>query len=119
MMTTAFLLVAEIACPADIQVMEDTDRPGVASVVWEPELFGNHSNIGVVTQDHFVCTDQHGNRVMSGGRYRVGETSVSCEPNRTVTRARGSCQFSVTVLRAVFFGNSNIVFVYLPHSEIF
>ncbi|XP_022085248.1 uncharacterized protein LOC110976360 [Acanthaster planci] len=103
--------VCEITCPGDVQEYEDANSPGRARVVWAPELFGNHSNTGVVTQSNYICRNQNGIRVMSSSWYPVGETSISCEPNRTTTRARGTCEFSVTVLPEItyYFGNLSAV----------
>ncbi|XP_038063726.1 neurogenic locus notch homolog protein 1-like isoform X3 [Patiria miniata] len=98
--------VCEITCPADIQVYELSGQ-GRANVVWSPGLYSNHTKFGALTANDFICTNQSGHRVSSGGSYLLGESSVSCQPNRTVTRSRGSCEFTVTVLPASSSGSGS------------
>ena len=65
-----------------------------ASVTWSPLPSANDTVDGPITT--IVCENLAGNVVMSGDRFAVGTTTVTCRANDSIP-LEGSCQFNITV----------------------
>ena len=68
-----------------------------ASVHWSPLPTALDAFEGTIPAANIVCEDEAGNVVVSGGRYRVGTTTVTCRANDTSLN-EGSSQFNITVI---------------------
>ena len=67
------------------------------SITWSPLPSANDTVDGVIDPTTIVCHDGSGNVVMSGDRFVVGTTTVTCRANDSIPH-EGSCQFNVTVV---------------------
>ena len=68
-----------------------------ANVTWLPSPSANDTVDGVIDPTTIVCYDGGSNVVMSGDRFRVGTTIVTCRANDSIPN-EGSCQFNITVI---------------------
>ena len=73
--------------------------PGMvdASIIWSPSPTVNDTFDGVISPSTIMCDDGLGNAVMSGDRFLVGTTTVTCRANDTALN-EGTCQFSITIV---------------------
>ena len=73
--------------------------PGMpdAAITWSPLPSALDAFEGVIGPDTIVCMDDVGNVVMSGGRFPVGTTTVTCRANDTSLN-EGSSQFTIMVI---------------------
>ena len=73
--------------------------PGMtdAIVTWSPLPSANDTVDGVIDPTTIVCEISPGNVVMSGDRFQVGTTTVTCRANDTALN-EGSSQFNITVI---------------------
>ena len=86
-----------VYCPNNVPMM-NVD-PGVADaiVTWSPLPSANDTIDGVIAPSSIVCEVGPGNAVMSGDRFAVGTTTVTCRANDSVP-LEGNCQFNITVV---------------------
>ena len=68
-----------------------------AGVTWSPLPTANDTVDGVIDPTTIVCDDGAGNVLMSGDRFRVGTTEVTCKASDSVPQ-EGSCKFNITVI---------------------
>ena len=66
-----------------------------AVVTWSPLPSANDTVEGPIII--IICEASPGNVVMSGDRFPVGTSRVTCRANDTVPN-EGSCQFNITVI---------------------
>ena len=73
--------------------------PGMADaiVTWSPLPSANDTVDGPIPPSTIVCEVSPGNVVMSGDRFLVGTTTVTCRANDTALN-EGSSQFNITVI---------------------
>ena len=73
--------------------------PGMpdAAVTWSPLPSATDVVEGVIPDANILCQDTAGNVVMSGGRYSVGTTTVTCTASDSVPNT-ASDQFTITVI---------------------
>ena len=73
--------------------------PGMAdaSVTWSPLPSADDVVEGSILPANIICEDDSGNVVMSGDRFPVGTTTVTCRANDTALN-EGSSQFTITVV---------------------
>ena len=73
--------------------------PGMADaiVTWSPLPSAVDSVEGSILAANIICEDNSGNVVMSGERFPVGTTTVTCRANDTALN-EGSGQFTITVV---------------------
>ena len=83
--------------------------PGMtdAIVTWSPLPSANDTVDGLIPPSTIVCEVGPGNVVMSGDRFPVGTTTVTCRANDTALN-EGSSQFNITVVGryCVYYNNS-------------
>ena len=77
--------------------------PGMAdaAVTWSPMPSANDTVDGVIAPSTIVCEVSPGNVVMSGDKFPVGTTTVTCRANDTALN-EGSSQFNITVVGMFF-----------------
>ena len=68
-----------------------------AIVTWSPMPSANDTVDGPIPPSTIVCEVGPGNVVMSGDRFLVGTTTVTCRANDTALN-EGSSQFNITVI---------------------
>ena len=68
-----------------------------AAVTWSPLPSANDTVDGPIPPSTIVCEVGPGNVVISGDRFPVGTTTVTCRANDT-TLNEGSSQFNITVV---------------------
>ena len=100
MVTLSFLQNADneppiVTCPIGPSVYVAI---GVADAVvtWSPSPTASDIVEGVIDPATIVCEDSLGNVAVSGGRFLLGTTTVTCKVSDSVPN-EGMCQFNVTV----------------------
>ena len=73
-----------------------------ANVTWSPLPSANDTVEGPIDPSNITCEDVAGNVVMSGDRFAVGTTTVTCRANDSIPH-EGFCQFSITVVGMYIF----------------
>ena len=84
-----------VSCPNNVPAMNVDAGMAYAIITWSPLPSANDTVDGIITT--IVCNDGAGNVVMSGDRFAVGTTTVTCRANDSIP-LEGSCQFNITVV---------------------
>ena len=86
-----------ITTPNNVPMMNvDTGMPD-AVIIWSSPPSALDAFEGIIPTANIRCENQAGNVVVSGGRYPVGTTTVTCRANDTALN-EGSSQFNITVI---------------------
>ena len=89
-----------VYCPNNVPMKYVDAAMADASVIWSPLPTANDTVDGVITT--IVCDTGAGNAVISGDRFAVGTTTVTCRANDSALN-EGSCEFNITVTGRCFF----------------
>ena len=84
-----------VTCPNNVPSVYVAIGVADAVITWSPLPTSNDVVEGVITT--IVCEDSPGNVMMSGDRFLVGTTAMTCKSSDSVPN-EGTCQFDVTVL---------------------
>ncbi|XP_022101847.1 hyalin-like [Acanthaster planci] len=84
-----------VSCPDTVNM--DTEKGKAHAAVSWTSMPSATDNVDTFTSSDIRCTDTAGNVVLSGGRYELGTTRVTCSASDAAGK-NGSCQFSIEVV---------------------
>ncbi|XP_071804422.1 uncharacterized protein [Asterias amurensis] len=85
-----------VTCPSDESFTNVASGVNNAQIVWSASPSASDIVDGAIGANAITCEDGNSMTVMSGDRYKIGITTVTCTASDSAMN-QGSCQFDITV----------------------